>query len=358
MSDWPPTSRATKVEHIVKDRIDGTGEKIEHVYTNISKRYAVYRLVDRVMIQFADDGELGENGEPLAKQQRSALSPLFPIRGEINGLIDGWRISQDKETRALAKLFDRRAADALIVALQGDQGYAKALFESLEKDVLDERTSIATVQYLRWATGFAAAVIAFSLACLATSDFINSDLKPSIFSALTKPFTNDQLGIALVFGALGAMFSIALTIRARNIKPDFQKRDNIADALLRIFIGAVSAVVIFSLFKSSLLSLRIGDMPLDLKNNASEGLPHQAIVVAFLAGFLERLVGNILGGIGGKLVAQETPKAEASKAGGTKASEKNPEGEPAKDDQPTKSKKDTDKENATAKDAANHQSAA
>ena len=69
------------VADIIKGGKDLTGAEIETVYSKVNATYAVYRTAERVMVQYADEERLGA-------EQRLALSPLNPIRGEINGLID------------------------------------------------------------------------------------------------------------------------------------------------------------------------------------------------------------------------------------------------------------------------------
>ncbi len=75
------------VASIVVGEKDYTGLPITAVYSKVSNVYAVYCNPERVMVQFADDAELGS-------KQRLALAHLAPLRGEINGIIDGWRKSQ------------------------------------------------------------------------------------------------------------------------------------------------------------------------------------------------------------------------------------------------------------------------
>ena len=110
------------VEHIRKGERDSTGAEIETIYSSVSHIHAVYGTNERVMVQFADSDQMVD-GEMLGSQQRKALAYLNPIRGEINGMLDGWRtpsyVNQTSK-RARAKHFDRRTADALTVALQGD----------------------------------------------------------------------------------------------------------------------------------------------------------------------------------------------------------------------------------------------
>ncbi len=277
-----------RVDDIAVGRTDYTGLEIGTVYSKVPRVYAVYSNSDRVMIQYADD-------ESLATEQRLALAHLAPLRGEINGLIDGWRSPRTvgSETGpahrasagdARAKRYDRRTADALIVALQGDQASALVLLEAIKKEIVEERTSTGRVQYVVTA-GFVALVIF----CLFWA-----------FNDLNFPrfVSRNNTWMATSIGCLGAFFSIAIGIRGRTIQTDLRLRDNLVDAGLRIVIGAISAVVLFALFRSELFKLTLGESgPITLCIAGAECTPPQidvAIIVAFLAGFSERLVGNLL----------------------------------------------------------------
>lgn len=264
------------VADIETGKTDATGASITSVYSKIAGVFAVYRTRERVVIQYADDQALG-------LEQRRALAPLNPLRGEINGLIDGWRTSDRPGDTCRASLFDRRTADALIAALQGDQVHSEELLRAVKADVLEERTSIGRVEYLRYATLSSFAVfLLFGLMTL----LLHSGLFPP---EIARSIHDQHLWLASGLGCLGALFSIALSIRARDIRTDLQSRDNIADAILRILIGSVSAVVLFSFLQSEFVVIE----GLRIEEGGAFDI-HVAIVVAFLAGFSERLVADYL----------------------------------------------------------------
>src|SRR5689334_2058230 len=113
------------VADLVPDAWDALGFKIIAIYARKPPEYAVYRTMHRVLIHFADDPAISD-------EQRKSLAQLAPVRGEINGLIDGWRSAPDRNRilgvrvrngphrRSKAERYDRRTADALQVALEGD----------------------------------------------------------------------------------------------------------------------------------------------------------------------------------------------------------------------------------------------
>jgi hypothetical protein len=295
-----------KVADIKKGENDETGVPVETVYTKILDRYAVYRTAERVVVQYSDD-------EKLAAEQRLALAPLNPIRGEINGLIDGWRQMTD-EREAKARIFDRRVADALIVGLQGDQPHALELLVSLKDDIVKERTSVARTQYV--IVAFVSTVGLVLLAALVTAVWFP---RPIDFAS------ENALCLAAAVGAIGAMFSIAVGIRGRSILTDLQSRDNSVDAILRIVIGATSAVVLVALLRSNLANFSLGDTPIVPLSM------DKAIVVAFIAGFSERLVGDLLSattvsGTGGTNPLAGVTSTRSSAAASRDANEQNPLG--------------------------------
>ena len=77
---------ADTVSDIRVGQFDPMEDEIRAVYSKAGNVYAVYGTPKRVKVQFCDDPEL-------MLEQRRALSPLHPLRGQIDGLLDGWRDS-------------------------------------------------------------------------------------------------------------------------------------------------------------------------------------------------------------------------------------------------------------------------
>jgi hypothetical protein len=77
------------------------------------------------------------------------------------------------------------------------------------------------------------------------------------------------------------------------------------DAILRIVIGAISAAVFISLLKSDVVTLQIGDAALS-NETPDDKARFFLFVVAFIAGFVERLVPDFLE----KSVAAARPSPE------------------------------------------------
>lgn len=283
------------VAGIVENDKDSAGATIRTVYAKVVPSYAVYRTDERVLVQYADS-------EPLGREQRRALIDSNPLKGEINGLIDGWRNSKWPSEVSRARIFDRRVADALVVALQGDQQNAVELLMRIKADILAERTSIARTSYL-----FTSCALTVLIAVIFAIPFGTE------WKALgTTPGFGASLSLSAVVGALGAFFSIALAIRGRQIGTDLQWRDNHTDAGLRVVIGSISGAMLYCLLQAKFVSFGFGDAASAAASASSSAF---LIVTAFAAGFTERLVGDLLG----RAVLGATPSGANPLAGATTA---------------------------------------
>lgn len=259
---------------------DSAGALVESVFARRPPIYAVYRTKDRLLIHFAD-------ASPEEDAQRKALACLGPLRGEINGLVDGWRNSTNPAHRAKAIAFDRRVADALIVAIEGQPETAKLLLEAIKADIYDVRVARARFQYLLVASGtLAAAVIPIMLL---TSDWYAR----SVFDF---PERNGPLWLAAGAGAFGAFFSIATGIRNRTVLSDLRAGDNSADAVLRVLIGIIAATVLVFLLQSGVVGTpSFGNRTIAFPPESGAIYSWtMVVVVGFTAGFLERLVPDLL----------------------------------------------------------------
>ncbi|MBR7620529.1 hypothetical protein JKL49_14135 [Phenylobacterium sp. 20VBR1] len=269
-----------KVDEVKLGAIDAAGAQIEAVFSRRVPDYAVYRTKDRVLAHCADD--------PVREaKQRSILATLGPLRGEINGLIDGWRTGRSDADKAKAHGFERRVADALVLALEDDEASAKALLENVKLDIHEERVSRARFQYLL----VASMALAFGLVVIfvMTSDWYRASVHA--FEHKTDP-----LWLAAGAGAVGAFFSIATGIRNRTVLPDLRVVDNSADAVLRIVIGLIAATILIFLLQSGVVATpTFGNRTIDIEAAAPAVYSWaMVVVVAFTAGFLERLVPDLL----------------------------------------------------------------
>lgn len=296
------------VASIAEEQPDSTGATIVTVFSKVVPVYAVYRTHSRVMVQFADDPALGA-------EQRQSLAPINPLRGRLNGTLDEWRNGRNEKRAQRAARFDRRIADALTMALQGHGDQAEQLLLGIEQDLTNERTSTARFQYLIWA----------SLAALATIILITvttNRLNGGLFDA-----SSWRLWYAAGIGTIGALFSIAIGIRNRSIVAELISRDNIADACLRVLIGAVGAAVLMAFILSGAITFTVGGATV----GPGAINPYLIICTAFIAGFLERLVPDMLGQAGfAEAKSTATRPAPAAIVAPAAASEHDPLGKRTK----------------------------
>ncbi len=280
------------VADLARGERDSAGVEVLQFYARKLPDYAVYRTRERVTIHFADAPDK-------ADAQRKALAPLAPLRGELNGLVDGWREApirpagwlrqlagegSGRGLRARAARYDRRVADALVVALEGDRASAQAVLEGIRADVLAERVGWARFQYLLVAA--AAALVFVSLASLVAAfqgrGGCLTAVDPRCFEHAP------DLWRGGMGGALGGFFSIALAIRGRTVLPDLNRRANALDAALRVTIAIIAGTVFVALLRSGVVQLAIAGSATAASDALYIGL------AGFLAGFSERLVPDLL----------------------------------------------------------------
>jgi len=286
-----------KVADVVPNGIDAVGVPILEVYAKDPPSYAVYRTHDRVLVHYADDPSE-------ATAQRTSLVGLNVLRGEINGLIDGWRNDNSPAVKSRAKRYERRVADALIVALEHDSAGALANLTEVKSDIIDERTSTARVWYLLAAVATVAAValIAWLLGLI-----------PAGVGAKLLAADVNELWIAADAGALGAFFSIASAIRTRTILTDLRMTDNVADAVLRVLIGVIGAIVLICLLKSGAASLSLGAAKISAPGTADPWMT--VFVFGFVSGFSERMIPDLLAKVAATPATVATPAPPSGGAG-------------------------------------------
>lgn len=255
------------VDDVKLNVTDASSARIVEVYAKNTPLYAVYRTPMRVTVHFADDPSL-------ASSQRAALAPLNPLRGQINSLIDGWGVSRSKR-------FNRGVADALVVAMEGDLVGAGAILELVRQEIIEVRTSWARFSYLLVALITSVVVVAAMIA----------GFSPVVASVINLPPDGKGIWLGGGAGAVGAFFSIATAIRGRTVLTDFQWADNTIDAILRVVIGVISGMILYCMLKAQLVNLGV---PVPGGDATEEQKWMFVTVLGFTAGFLERLVPDLL----------------------------------------------------------------
>jgi hypothetical protein len=257
--DTERVQKALTLEDIRVGNVDGRGNRITLIYVAQVDEYVIYQAGE-VMVQYADD-------PGKAQVQRKSILPISALRAEVNALAEG---SQCRN------ISDRQLAYGLQLALDGELDGAKATIAAAKTAILAKRAASGRFQYLKWS--FATAAL------LTVLLFLASRLYP--FAA-----ASSDLWLAAKAGLIGAVFSIALGIRGRTVALDTERLDNITDGALRLLIGIIAAGVLLLLFASGMApSLKIGDA--EFKPTAVTW--QMVLVIGFVAGFLERLVPDLL----------------------------------------------------------------
>jgi hypothetical protein len=293
-----PSSDAFTVADIRVGAIDGTETRVERIYAKVPQKYAVYQNDNRVAIQYADSPQEADT-------QRRNMASLNILRSQINGLINGWRLSRWVTFKRRARRFDAQVAAALIQCLEGDHEGPIFALTNTRDEIQDERVSWGRSEYV-----IAAAAIALLAIVLFT--VLQHLQLPATYHFGQFVVESDNIWLAGRAGTLGALFSIATSMRKRMILPNLRRRDNIADAALRIMVGAVSAGVLLLLLSSGILpKVSIGDA-----NIAGREIHWQIVLaIGFAAGFIESLVPGILE----KTAPQEGGAGATSATGSTGA---------------------------------------
>ena len=92
-------------------------------------------------------------------------------------------------------------------------------------------------------------------------------------------------------GALGALLSIIMAIRTRTVALDVHQGSNILDAAARLLVGLISATFLFLILTSGMVpEVKVGEAALVGSGATSK----TALIVGFAAGFLERLLPDLL----------------------------------------------------------------
>ncbi len=270
--------------------LDSAGVPVLHLYARKAPDYAVYQTSQRVAVHFADAIEK-------SNEQRKVMAQLAPLRGELNGLIDGWREAPDEwrllgfirlkngvKLRKRAERYDRRVSDGLTVALEGDLTGAGAVLQEIKEDVLAERVGLSRFEYLLTAVAVAAVFIFISsvIAFIAERSACTVGRSPLCFN------NANDLWRGAMAGALGSFFSIALAIRGRTVLTDLLRTNNLMDAALRVAIGITAGFVLVALVLSKFVHLSFGDSSGDYVTDLS------IAITGFVAGFAERLVPDLL----------------------------------------------------------------
>jgi hypothetical protein len=262
-SGLTPQGIAQNVAGVVAGAKDGRGETIDYVYFK-RDHYAIYRCGPHVLVAYSDT-------KSVADQQIAAISGLLPLRDHLINLIS------DMPQKSAKDNYRAQIADALRLGLEKQQDVAKAIINEATRDALETQARIGRMVYLKWAA-FLALVVAGALI-------------PYGGTYVPDKSEAHLLYMATGAGAVGALLSIAIGIRGRTVAIDGNWRANGMDAAVRVLIGVISAAILFLLLNSGFVTnLEVGAAKL----TGADIRWQTALLVGFAAGFLERLVPDLL----------------------------------------------------------------
>jgi hypothetical protein len=242
---------------------DSQDREITRVYAMRPGKYAVY-LAGDVRIEYADDYE------EEAAQRASVVSSVGRSRAEMTSLLVGW--GPDRR-----RVYDCKVAMALELALEKKPDEARTMIEEAKAELIRERAAAGRLQYIGYAAGW----------CLPLMMLLAAGER-----LIGRPAAGDDLLMAGQAGLVGAAFSIALAVRSRTVALDTDRWSNASDGLLRLVIGVLSGSVLLLLLSSGLVpKLALGEGP---AVNWADVSWKGVLVIGFIAGFLERLVPDLL----------------------------------------------------------------
>lgn len=297
---------AFRVIDIERDKPDSAGAIVCDIYSKIEGVYAVYRTAERVMIHFADDQALGS-------EQRQSLSELYVLRGKINSLLGELRGSSIAGRRFSDSRYVRWMADALVIALQGQVSQAKTDLENLHAALASERSSRIRLSYLLYAA-MATGMMIFVIYV------INSGIFAFTFDETAKTFW-----YAACVGMVGAFTSVAFQISKRELDTEKPLFDMVGDAVLRIFVGAITAVILMAFIQTEALSFKVGNIDLITKEKMTLGGGNWpgVLLVAVFAGWTQNLLPELFAKV---KVAQDSATQPPPVLAAGRADERNPMG--------------------------------
>jgi hypothetical protein len=263
----PDTTADETIAHTAAEIIAGAkdsgGEKVDCVYFKRTS-YAIYRrgAPPQVVVAYAED-------QSIADQQIAAIGPLLPMRDHLLNLIFDLPVKSQETCHA-------QIADALRLGLEKQSSSAQALLTEATNEALAAQGRRGRLVYLQW-TGLA--------------------ILPALFLIVFGGyFVPDKAGVNLLLmsagaGVIGAVLSIAIGIRARTVAIEGDWKSNAVDAAVRVTIGMISAAVLFLMLHSGVVTnISAGDA--QLSGSAMDW--QVALIIGFAAGFLERLVPDLL----------------------------------------------------------------
>lgn len=233
--------------------------------------FKIYKTPQGVSPHFSDDPVVAEEQRERYLKLGSQLAALNHLIGLLPGGEGGKRASGSNKA-----YYEREMARGIAQALAGDEDAGRETL-GLLTDVLEQKVgNVGRLQYFRMCFLVTLIVMVGSGLLL--------NLAPPGFDA--------GFAIAGMMGALGALGSIAVSLRGMSVDVGAGTSLNFLYGGFRIFIGVIVAMVTYLLLRSGIITqLTEGGGP-------GAGSPmlnvYKLAFVAAVAGFAERLVPDLL----------------------------------------------------------------
>jgi len=214
---------------------------------------------------------------------RGAIGRVSEVLGDIDKpgvdteiIIRKWGIPDAHSNDAIA--------EALRLGLDGQKDAAKSTLQAAIDDINATRLRKGRTAYLVYAGAMVLGALAMLCGVAGTIWFGWQATPDQVAKGLK------HLMMATGSGAMGALLSTAIALRARTVATDLDLKSNAVDSAVRIMIGVISAAVLYLVLDSNLLD-EVKVQGVTLKPDINWKV---ALLVGFAAGFMERLVPDLL----------------------------------------------------------------
>ena len=259
------------IDELIETKRDRLHYKVEEIFWR-GLDYAVYRSEKGISVQFSD--------RPVeAEAQRSRLTEISPELCELRHLTSEMRSRSLfgyplRASRESASLYEQNMAQAVSLVLEEKGKEGKRIARQALRMAVERVTNDNTVTYFAWCLLSWAiwSAVGFVLAAV-LSQVPQLDVPQGL-----------QYVVAAMFGATGAMLSVASRLQSFQLEPCHQSSMNILMGCTRIGFGVLAGPILFVLASTILYQ------PMGLNLDPQTG----AAVVGLVGGFAERIIPNIL----------------------------------------------------------------
>jgi hypothetical protein len=255
---------------------DLSGAEITNIYAS-TRQFVVYEAGAQVRYLLPDAFEV-------AKKLRLKIAELGGLRASIEDLRCDPTLSANEKMRAA-----RETAWALALAFENEEAAAAGEPKDILTRVDARLRSLVRSHYRKkYCMANLAAFVVVELALIALAILGN------FLYAAENVF--HRYAIYGCFGALGAFLSVTTGIRSIDIDINLSRWEHVFAGATRILIGVVGAIVIGLALDSRLIDPTFGNAPADANTppGALEARFALKLILAFIAGFSESLVPNLL----------------------------------------------------------------